>query len=119
MRSITVLYDPTCPLCCKAALWLNDQPKYVPIVFCAAGSPAARESFPSLDHEATRNQLTVVGDGGEVYYDERGWLMCLWATRKHREIALRFAATPGRLDQAKRFVLWVSRHRRALGSLVA
>ena len=118
MRYLTVLYDPSCPLCRKAADWLAEQPKLVPVYFCAAGSPAAREAFPGIDHEATRNQLTVVGDGGEVYYDERGWLMCLWATRKHRALALRFA-TPGGQESAKRFVLWVSRHRKALGSLVA
>ena len=118
MRCLTVLYDPSCPLCRKAAWWLNDQPKYVPVVFCAAGSPAARQAFPGIDHDATRNQLTVIGDGGEVYYDERGWLMCLWATRKHRATALRFG-TPGGLESAKRFVLWVSRHRRTIGNLVA
>lgn len=117
MEYLTVLYDPTCALCCKAASWLNDQPKYVPVVFCAAGSPAARQAFPGLDHEATRNQLTVVGDGGEVYYDERGWLMALWATRRYRGTALRYSSPSGQ-QQAKRFVLWVSRHRRTLGSLV-
>ena len=116
MTGLTVLYDPTCPLCRKAASWLNDQPKYVPITFCAAGSPAAREAFPNLDHEATRNELTVVGDGGEVYYSERGWLMCLWATRRYRPIAMKFGS-PGGLESAKRFVLWVSRHRTALGSV--
>ena len=117
MRYLTVLYDPTCPLCCKAATWLNEQPQYVPLVFCAAGSPAARETFPWLDPEATRGQLTVVGDSGEVYYDERGWLMCLWATKRHRATALRFS-TPGMQHQAKRFVLWVSQHRQTLSSLV-
>jgi predicted DCC family thiol-disulfide oxidoreductase YuxK len=118
MRYLTVLYDPECPLCCKAASWLAAQPKYVPVTFCAAGSPAAHQAFPSLDHAATRNQLTVVGDGGEVYYDERGWLMVLWATKKHRAAALRFAQ-PGMLPAAKRLVLWVSAHRQGLGSLVA
>ena len=117
MRYLTVLYDPTCPLCCRAATWLNNQPKYVPLVFCAAGSPAALEAFPSLDHESTRNQLTVVGDGGEVYYDERGWLMVLWALRKYRAMAIRFAQ-PGMLPSAKRFVLWVSRHRETLQGFV-
>ena len=119
MRYLTVLYDPSCALCCRAALWLNDQPKYVPLYFCAAGSEAALAYFPGIDHAATVNQLTVVGDGGEVYYNERGWLMCLWATKSYRATALRFAAKPERLDQAKRLVLWVSRHRKVLGSLVA
>ena len=118
MRRLTVLYDPSCPLCCKAASWLAGQPQYVPLAFCAAGSPAARTAFPNLDHEATRNQLTVIGDGGEVYYDERGWLMALWALKKYRPMALRFAQ-PGMLPSAKRFVLWVSRHRQGLGSLVS
>jgi predicted DCC family thiol-disulfide oxidoreductase YuxK len=117
MRSLTVLYDPTCNLCCKAAEWLNDQEKYVPLYLLAAGSPAARQAFPGVDHEATRNQLTVVGDGGQVYYDERGWLMALWALKRYRSMALRFAQ-PGMLPKAKRFVLWVSRHRETLGNLV-
>ncbi|HEX8001759.1 MAG TPA: DCC1-like thiol-disulfide oxidoreductase family protein [Mycobacteriales bacterium] len=117
MRSLTVLYDPTCNLCCKAAAWVHDQEKYLPVYLLAAGSPAARTTFPNIDHEATRNQLTVVGDGGEVYYDERGWLMVLWALRKYRAMALRFAQ-PGMLPAAKRFVLWVSRHRETLAGLV-
>lgn len=117
MRTLTVLYDPTCPLCRKAADWLASQDMYVAIAFVPAGSPAARSAFPGIDHEATRNTLTVIGDGGEVYYDERGWLMCLWATRKHRAMALRFSQ-PGMQGAAKRFVLWVSRHRQGLGSLV-
>jgi predicted DCC family thiol-disulfide oxidoreductase YuxK len=119
VRSLTVIYDPTCPLCRKAATWLFAQPAYVDVRFCAAGSPAARATFPTLDHEATRNQLTVVGDGGEVYYDERGWLMCLWATKRYRGVALRMATPEGARESAKRFVLWVSRHRKGLGSLVA
>jgi predicted DCC family thiol-disulfide oxidoreductase YuxK len=117
MNSLTVLYDPTCALCCRAATWLAAQPKYVPVTFCAAGSPAAWEAYPHLDHAATRNQLTVVGDGGAVYYAERGWLMCLWATKRYRAAALRLAR-PGMQPNAKRFVLWVSRHRKVLGSLV-
>jgi predicted DCC family thiol-disulfide oxidoreductase YuxK len=117
MERLTVLYDPTCQLCCKAAFWLASQAQYVPLTFCAAGSPAAYTSFPGIDHEATRNQLTVIGDGGEVYYDERGWLMTLWALKKYRATALRFSS-PELLPMAKRFVLWVSRHRTGLGSLV-
>ena len=117
MRSLTVLYDPTCKLCRKAAAWLHDQETYVTLNLVPAGSPAARAAFPTIDHEATRNQLTVVGDGGEVYYDERGWLMCLWALRKYRPMAVRFAQ-PGMLPKAKRFVLWVSRHRDSLAGLV-
>ena len=112
---MTVLYDATCPLCRKAATWLNEQPKYVPVYFCAAGSPAARNAFPDIDHEATLSQLTVVGDRGEVYYAERGWLMCLWATKRYRGIALRMSASGQ--DSARRLVLWVSRHRKGLGSV--
>ncbi|HEV2889077.1 MAG TPA: DCC1-like thiol-disulfide oxidoreductase family protein [Frankiaceae bacterium] len=117
MRSLTVLYDPTCSLCCKAAAWVSDQEKYLPVNLVAAGSPAARAAFPTIDHEATRNQLTVIGDGGEVYYDERGWLMVLWALRKYRAMAIRFSQ-PGMLPAAKRFVLWVSRHRETLRGFV-
>lgn len=117
MNRLTVLYDPTCPLCQRARDWLSTQPAYVPLAFLPAGTAEARLAFPELDHERTRNQLTVIGDDGAIYYDERAWLICLWALRHHRTKALRFA-TPVLLPAARRFILWVSNHRQAIGSVV-
>ena len=118
MTSLTVLYDATCPLCCRAARWLADQDQLVPLRFLAAGSPAARELVPDLDHASTRGEVTVVADDGAVYRGERAWLICLWALRKYRRKAAQFSK-PGRQAAARMFVLWVSRHRQQIGRVFA
>lgn len=115
MRALTVLYDSDCGLCQRVRDWLEDQPKYVEMEFVAAGSMTARARFPRLDPEETLREVTVVGDGGEVYQGAKAWLICLWALRRYRLLALDWS-TPERMALAKRFVAWVSRNRPARGA---
>jgi predicted DCC family thiol-disulfide oxidoreductase YuxK len=110
MRALTVLYDSDCGLCRRVRDWLEAQPKYVEMEFVAAGSMTARRRFPRLDPEKTLREVTVVGDGGEVYQGAKAWLICLWALRRYRLLALDWS-TPERMELAKRFVAWVSRNR--------
>lgn len=117
MRKLTVLYDQQCALCRRARAWLGSQAQLVRLEFVPAGSLEAQRLYPSLDHAATRKDLTVIGDGGEVYRGGKAWLMCLWALRDHREMALRWS-TPGRMEVARRFVAWVSNHRAGLSHLI-
>lgn len=107
---LTVLYDGRCALCRRARAWLDDQPKYVPLDYVAAGSPEARQRFPGLDHDNTLVDLTVVGMNGEVYHGAKAWIMCLWALKKYRGTALRLA-TPELMPSARRIIAWVSRNR--------
>lgn len=107
---LTVLYDGRCALCRRARAWLDEQSKYVPLDYVAAGSPQARGRFPGLDHDNTLVDLTVVGMNGEVYYGAKAWIMCLWALKKYRGTALRLA-TPELMPSAKRVIAWVSRNR--------
>jgi len=118
MRSLTVLYDPNCALCQRAWFWLNAQRKYVHMAFLPAGTEQARSRYPGLDHDASLRELTVVGDGGEVYLGVKAWLMCLWALREYRAMALRWS-TPEKMPLARRFVAWVSRNRGALDHILA
>jgi predicted DCC family thiol-disulfide oxidoreductase YuxK len=113
MRKLTVLFDPGCMLCRAARLWLERQKKYVPLEFVGAGTTEARKRFPDLEPESTLREITVVDDGLRVYRGEKAWLMCLWALRGYRTNALRWSR-PDRLPYARRFVAWVSRHRRVL-----
>jgi len=113
MRSLTVLFDPSCTLCRAARWWLEGQPKYVPMAFVGAGTPEALRRFPDLDPASTLKEITVVGDGGQVYTGAKAWLMCLWALRNYRQRALLWSR-PERLPYARRFVAWVSRNRKAL-----
>ncbi len=118
MRRLTVLYDSNCSLCQRAWIWLNAQRQYVRLEFIPAGSEPARERFPELDHQATLRELTVIGDGGEVYLGVKAWLMCLWALREYRSMALRWS-TPDRMPLARRFVGWISHNRRGLNGPVS
>lgn len=88
---LTVLYDADCPLCARFRDWLAGQSVLVPVELVAAGSAAARHRFPTLDHDRTLREITVVGDDGSVWTNEHAWVMCLWATRAHRALAERLA----------------------------
>ncbi|MFI7550231.1 thiol-disulfide oxidoreductase DCC family protein [Micromonospora sediminimaris] len=103
LRSLTVLYDAHCPLCRAARGWLSSRPQLVPLEFVPAGSAAARLRFPSLDHDATLRDLTVIADTGEVYAGDGAWFACLWALADHRETAERLAR-PHLLPLARRVV---------------
>lgn len=89
--TLTVLYDAGCPLCARFRDWLAAQPVLVPLRAVPAGSAEARALFPTLDHPATLREITVVGDDGAVWTQEHAWVMCLWATRRHRALAERLA----------------------------
>ena len=118
MRRLTVLYDPACALCQRARTWLSAQLQYVRLEFVPAGSELARSRFPGLDHEATLHELTVIGDGGEIYLGVKAWLMCLWALREYRAMALRWSR-PDRMPTARRFIGWISHNRRKLNGVIS
>lgn len=112
---ITVLYDERCNLCRTARTWLERQRQIVPLEFVAASSPEALERFPFLDPAQTLEDLTVVGDGGEVWVGAKAWVVCLWALEGKRGLAQRLS-TPALMPKARVLVSFVSRHRRSLGT---
>ncbi|MFF7858808.1 DCC1-like thiol-disulfide oxidoreductase family protein [Streptomyces sp. NPDC007904] len=95
VRRLTVLYDAECPLCAFVRDWLVRQPRLVPLELVPAGSRAARARFPALDHGATLEEITVVGDAGQVYRGAAAWIVTLWALRKHRPLAHRLSTPSG------------------------
>ncbi len=113
MRHLTILYDSQCELCRRARAWLEGQQQFVPLRFVAAGQEEARRLFPELDRQATAVELTVVADSGAVYRGEKAWILCLWALRQYRQVALRLGS-PGALWAARQFVERVSRGRRGI-----
>jgi len=104
MSRLTVLYDPVCPVCRQARAWLEGQRQLVPLEFVAAGSPTALARYPALDHRSTLQKITVIGERGEVYQEERAWLACLWALAAWRPTAIRFSR-PGK----EKYVLTATR----------
>ncbi|MEW1721225.1 DCC1-like thiol-disulfide oxidoreductase family protein [Streptomyces sp. NPDC093109] len=107
---LTVLYDPDCPLCAHVREWLGRQPQLVPLGFVPAASPEARRRYPDLDHASTLKEITVVGDGGQVYRDTAAWIVCLWALAEHRPRA-QWLATPAGAPFARVSVLAAAKYR--------
>ena len=110
MFAFTVLYDPDCGLCRRAHEWLIDQAKLVELKFVPCASEEARKRFPLLDHDLTKQDLTVIGHDGAVFYGPKAWLMVLWALTRYREWSYRLAA-PELLPTTKRVVSAISQNR--------
>ncbi|MER6348775.1 DCC1-like thiol-disulfide oxidoreductase family protein [Streptomyces sp. NPDC001532] len=97
VRRLTVLYDAECGLCGFLRDWLVRQRQLVPLDLVAAGSAEARRRFPGLDHGTTFDEITVVGDAGQVYQGAAAWIVTLWALREHRGLAHRLSTPSGAL----------------------
>jgi predicted DCC family thiol-disulfide oxidoreductase YuxK len=115
VQRVTVLYDARCNLCRAARAWLERQRQVVPLEFLEAASPQAAERYPFLDPQMTLEDLTVVGDGGEVWVGAKAWVVCLWALDGKRGLARRLSS-PALMPKARAVVSFVSRHRRSLGT---
>ncbi|ANP56308.1 thiol-disulfide oxidoreductase DCC family protein [Streptomyces griseochromogenes] len=95
VRRLTVLYDAECTLCTHLRDWLVRQPQLVPLELVPAGSAEARGRYPGLDHAATLDEVTVIGDSGQVYQASRAWIVVLWALREHRPLAHKLSTPAG------------------------
>ncbi|MFF4348125.1 thiol-disulfide oxidoreductase DCC family protein [Streptomyces sp. NPDC001530] len=109
---LTVLYDAQCSLCAFLRDWLGKQRQLVPLRFVPAGSDEARQRLLELDHRATLGEITVVGDGGQVYQGAAAWVVTLWALREHRPLAHRLS-TPAGARLAKGAALAAAKWREA------
>ena len=110
MFALTVLYDPECGLCRRAHEWLAEQSKLVELTFVPCASEEARKRFPYLDHDLTKQDLTVISHDGGVYFGPKGWLMVLWALTRYRDWSYRLAS-PELLPTTKRVVSAISQNR--------
>ncbi|TLS44526.1 DUF393 domain-containing protein [Streptomyces montanus] len=112
VRGLTVLYDAECSLCTFLRNWLVRQRQLVPLELVPAGSEAARRRYPGLDHGATLDEITVVGDAGQVYRGAAAWIVTLWALSEHRPTAHRLS-TPAGARLARGVVLAAAKWRGA------
>lgn len=112
-RHLTVLYDANCPLCVHIRHWLLAQRWLVPLRLLPAASHEARRRFPHLDHASTLREITVIGDGGQVWTGTDAFIVCLWALAEHRPKA-NWLATPAGRPFAKAAMYTASRWREAV-----
>ena len=110
MSSLTVLYDHDCGLCRRAHEWLAQQTKLVELIFVPCASDEARRKYPELNHELTKQDLTVIGENGAVFFGPKAWLMVLWALTRYREWSYRLSS-PELLPTTKRVVSAISQNR--------
>ena len=113
VTSIAVVYDAACGLCTRLKAWIAGQVPLVRLRFIAAGSPEARQSFPQLPP----GELAVVADTGEVWLGNRAWIVCLWALRDYRDLAVRLTS-PLLLLLAREAFSAVSSNRAVLSSML-
>ncbi len=115
MRSLTVLYDASCPLCVRCRDWLLSEPALVQLILLPSQSDQARVRFgevPWLGEE-----LCVVADDGRVWVGAPAFIMCLWALEGYRELS--FTAARGSLSQVSMGLFQLlSKKRRSLGALL-
>jgi predicted DCC family thiol-disulfide oxidoreductase YuxK len=112
MRKLYVLFDGSCGLCVRSALWLSRQPAYFDIEPLAAGSQRAHTLFPGLSR-ISPDELFVIADTGEMYEGVSAWLMCLYALKKYRVWSFRLSR-PAWRPLAKKAISLLSQHRKDL-----
>src|SRR5262249_732756 len=91
MEKLYVLYDPRCELCRRLKDWLLVQRSWLGLCMVPAGSEKARQMFPDLEKIATANDLVVITDEGQLYLNDRAWIMALYALEDYRDWACRLA----------------------------
>lgn len=89
MEKLYVLYDPQCELCCRLKNWLLVQRSWIGLALIAQGSEKAKRLFPELETIAGKEDLAVISDDGDVYLNDRAWIMTLYALVEYREWAAR------------------------------
>ncbi|MEV6397818.1 DCC1-like thiol-disulfide oxidoreductase family protein [Streptomyces sp. NPDC051907] len=109
---LTVLYDAQCSLCLHLRQWLSRQRQLVPLELIPAASEQAERRFPGLDHAGTLDEITVIGDAGQVYRGTSAWIVCLWALAEHRPKA-HWLTTPAGAPFARGTVLAAAKYREA------
>ena len=113
MEKLYVLYDPRCELCRRLKDWLLVQRSWLGLSMVPAGSEKAKKMFPELDQIATCNDLAVISDEGQVYLNDRAWIMVMYALEEYRDWASRLAH-PLLMPLARQAFSALSRNRRLI-----
>jgi len=113
MEKLYVLYDPKCELCKRLKDWLLIQRSWLDLCMIPAGSEQARKMFPELEKIASPNDLAVISDDGQVFLNDRAWIMTLYALEEYRDWAKRLAH-PLLLPLARQAFAAISRDRYAI-----
>ncbi len=115
MKTLYVIYDGACGMCCRAVRRLISEPSYLALRFAPMGAPGVAARFGAAIGDGS--QLVVVADSGEVYRGTSAWIMVLYALRRYRPLAMRLAS-PAWRPLAARAIGVISRNRRGLSEML-
>lgn len=115
MERLTVLYDGDCPVCVRAAHWLEAAPQAVALELVDATSARARLRFGRIPWLGA--ELVAVADDGRVWAGPAAFLVTGWALRRWRWLA-ELAASAALLPLALALFAFVTVHRNTLAPFV-
>ena len=110
MRNLTIFYDQDCNLCCTVKQWLMRQETYFPLRMVPLQSELAAETFGVLNPIELSEEILSVDDQMNYYKGPKTWILCLFATVKHRDLALKMNH-PLLLPVTKAICTYVSKNR--------
>src|SRR6516225_9681580 len=113
METLYVLYDPKCDLCERLKDWLLIQRTWLGLSMVPAGSEKAKRMFPELEQIASANDLVVISDDGQVYLNNKAWIMALYALEEYRDWAS-WLTHPLLEPLARQAFVTISRNRHAI-----
>ena len=116
VAGLTVYADEACGFCGWCRGWLSAQSLLVPMRFAPAGGEEAQRRLGPLA-DGTLDDLVVQADDGRVWVGPSAFVLCLWATEHHRDLAMRLRI-PGFKLTAERFFHMISANRKTLARFV-
>ena len=117
MNKLTVFYDHNCGLCRACRRWLSKQATYFAVEFVPYDSMAARSICPEIGKLDPGRQIVAMADNGDIYRGGNAWVMCLYATREHRPLAMKLSS-PILLPLAKKICALVAANRLSISSIL-
>jgi len=91
MKYLIVLYDARCSFCVRSKLWLSRQPQFIKLRLIPATVENAKLYAGDIAADDWQGKLLLISDTGDLYKDENAFIMCLYALRHYRSLAMRFA----------------------------
>ena len=117
MRSIEVYYDGNCGMCGRFNKWLEKQDHLIGVELLSNTSEAARERFPELVQYKPEKAMVIRTDTGEIYRAAEATVICLWACREYRGLAMKLR-NPLLLPLARKIYPLIASNRHVISKLL-
>jgi predicted DCC family thiol-disulfide oxidoreductase YuxK len=117
IRSMTVFYDDTCSFCVRIKLWMQKVPRYFELDFIGLHETACKERFPDILDRFGSEQFLALTDSGAIYVGSNARIMCLYALKPYRSLALTLS-DPALFRFADTFFEYISSNRQFISKLI-